>query len=65
MDIINYIIQKQNKILLQKIAEDIIDNKNKDDFIKTYNKPLLKFIPIIKRDDSNIYKAKLNSKYLR
>lgn len=65
MDKINYIIQQQNKILLQRIADDFIDDEDKEDFIKKYDKPLLKYIPIIKRDYINSYKAKINSKYLR
>ena len=65
MDKINYIIQQQNKILLQRIADDFIDDEDKEDFIKKYDKPLLKYIPIIKRDHINSYKAKINSKYLR
>ena len=65
MDKINYYIKEQNKILLQRIAEDFIDDKDKEDFIKKYDKPLLKYVPIIKRDNVNYYKARMNSKYLR
>ena len=38
MDKINYIIQQQNKILLQRIADDFIDDEDKEDFIKKYDK---------------------------
>ena len=65
MDILKDIIDIQNKELLKRIADDYFDEKDKEKFIKKYDKQLLKYIPIDKRNNIATFKGQLNSKYLR
>ena len=65
MDLIKYIIEIQNKDLLKRIADDYFDEEDKQKFINKYDKSLMRYIPIKKRDEIICYKAKIHSKYLR
>jgi len=59
-DIISNIILKQNKDLLQKIAEDTYDSdEDRENFIKKYNKLNYTLLLVVKKDMFPIYEKRL------